>query len=212
MTLRIRWPLKALLLVGLLAATTALLARPSRSAADPSDGLLLAANRDRLALCVQPLAGAVQPREARALVQGALAEVATHPSWAPAGLPAAPPAVEAGCPAAPALLRPGSAHDGGRPNGDPLRERVERASRFRAFVFIVPEGQAATLFGGSSRRTAAQELLCDDHAHRCVAVTTGLYLTPGELRDAPFLRHALERAIGLEPPVLPPPPAVPPQR
>ncbi len=91
--------------------------------------------------------------------------------------------------------------------------RVARASRFRVFVFVVPEGQTAALFSGAARRTGAQELLCDDEGHACVAVTTGLYLSPRELRDAPFLQDALARAIGLEPPVPPQqPPTIPPER
>jgi hypothetical protein len=159
-------------------------------------------DRDRLAICVQPVAGAgVTPQEARSLVEGALSAVAQHPNWAPAGLAIAAPTTEIGCPTGPQLLQPGVAFDGkaSLKNGERSTPQVARASRFRAFVFILPDGQSSQLFANTARRTAAQEILCAGKV--CAEVTTGLYLSPPELRDPQVLRAALERAIGLEPAV-----------
>jgi hypothetical protein len=87
---------------------------------------------------------------------------------------------------------------------------VNRANRFRAFVFVLPDGQVNKLFGNTARRTAAEEMLCAGKV--CAEVTTGLYLSPQELRDSQVLKAALERAIGLEPAVPFKAPAQPPQR
>src|SRR5919108_6324294 len=73
-----------------------------------SGNALLAANRDRLAICVHAAAGGVvDMAQARARVQAALKEVAKHPKWSSFGYGVAPPVVHAGCPSPPYLLEPG---------------------------------------------------------------------------------------------------------
>lgn len=196
---RILWPAKVLLLTSLLSATIILAVRPAPSqAVDNPYGHLLTANRDRLAVCVQALSGAALPGEAQAAIQGVVPAALRHPWW-DSRLPA--PTVETDCaPAAtPFLLQPGAASIKGKPAGDFRSLYVARPSRFRLFVFVLPQAQITALFGDSPYRTAPQEFLCREHT--CDEVTTGIYVSPWELRDAAFLKLALQRGIGLENPV-----------
>lgn len=47
--------------------------------------------------------------------------------------------MEIGCPGEPYLLEPGASVKGGKPAGDPVAQRVDVPSRFRVFVYILPE-------------------------------------------------------------------------
>lgn len=198
---------KVLLLLGLVVATVVLFLAPALGgepqhahAAGPYNirSLLLTPNRDRLALCIQPVAGSgLAADEVRALVQTTLPRVATHQYWAVAGLAVAPPVVEVGCPSEPYLLRPGAAMAGAKEVGTADLPRVANASPYRVFVFILPEAQINAIFGVTASRAAVQELVRD--GGQCGEVSTGLYLSPQELRDPQVLTGLLERAIGLEP-------------
>lgn len=194
-----RWLAKTLLLIGLLPAIALVALRPASSQAVASSPQLLAPNRDRLAICVQPLLGAAPPREAQASVEAVLPAALQHPWWSSAGL--APPVVETNCAAAttPFLLRPGAASIKGKPSGDFRSLDVTQAGRFRLFVFVLPQNRIDTIFGDSPYRAAAQEFLCRGHV--CNEVSTGVYVSPQELRDAAFLKLALQRGLGLERPV-----------
>ena len=72
------------------------------------EGLLITANRDRLAICVQAV-GVDRSVEATAksAIETALIEVAKHPRWEASGLGVASPVVDIGCPSPPSVLRPG---------------------------------------------------------------------------------------------------------
>uniref|UniRef100_A0A831X2F6 Uncharacterized protein n=1 Tax=Thermorudis peleae TaxID=1382356 RepID=A0A831X2F6_9BACT len=162
-----------------------------------TDGLLLTTNRDRLALCVEPVAAPTVDLEvARQRMDAALATLTQHPHWRPAGLAQNAPVVEIGCPGKPYLLEPGVSVKGGKPTGDPVAQRVDVPSRFRVFVYILPEPELARIFGDTSIRRAPQEMFCEGDS--CAEVTTGLYLSPREVHDAPFLSDQLAKVIGLE--------------
>ncbi|HSH80694.1 MAG TPA: hypothetical protein VLA19_19375 [Herpetosiphonaceae bacterium] len=195
---RMRWVAKALLLVGLVSGTAALVMYPQPGhAAQPNS--LLTAGRDRLAVCVQPLSGAISPDEARAPVEAVLPAALQHPWWVADGLAA--PVVETNCAptATPFLLQPGATSILGKPSGNFNSLDVTQPARFRLFVFVLPQTQIRAIFGDSPYRVAPQEFLCREH--QCSEVTTGIYVSPEELRDAAFLKLALQRGLGLERPV-----------
>jgi|FLYL01.1.fsa_nt_gi hypothetical protein len=158
------------------------------------EGLLITANRDRLRLCVQavPRDPAAEGR-AVSLIQSALAELkARHPLWRSAGLKEAQPVVEPGCPSDPALLHPGA-----EPIvGDPYTSRVTEPSKYRVFVFILPQAEIDRLFARWPLRQAIQESICQGHV--CSEVTSGLYLSTEEIENRQFLYDALAKTIGLE--------------
>jgi hypothetical protein len=158
------------------------------------EGTLLTANRDRLRLCVQaaPRDPATEGR-AVSLIQSALAELkGRHPRWLAAGLKEEQPVVEPGCPSDPALLRPGA-----EPIvGDPYTSRVTEPSKYRVFVFILPQAEIDRLFARWPLRQVVQEFICLGHV--CPEVTSGLYLSMEEIENRQFLSDALAKSIGLE--------------
>ncbi|MPZ13823.1 MAG: hypothetical protein GEU73_05265 [Chloroflexi bacterium] len=188
----------------------AVLARP-RMLANPgrSQGVFGAPGRDRLAICVEPIAGArIAPDEARAIVTTALGEVAKHPWWniprsagpspiANPGYDVTPPVVHTGCPLPPAALSPD------------LSGRVsEEPSIYRLFVFVLPPDEIERIFGPWPPTSIACLDLKERDGRTCmeeglggqgqfVRATTGLYLSPEELRDPLFLIEHLERALNL---------------
>ena len=191
-------------------------ARPTPPPAAPGDtrrsaGALLTANRDRLAVCVQGVGSAASDgAAAREWVARALALVAQHPQFAPAGLGGRLPVVEEGCPHGPYLLEPGVFWENGIPIAGSGR-RVQEASHYRLFVFLLPPAELARVIHGSlDIRRAAEEMLCQ--GHNCGEVTTGIYLTPEETRDEPFLIAWLTKGLGLEPTLPPGNAPVPPGR
>ena len=86
---------------------------------------------------------------------------------------------------------------------------VQEASVYRLFVFLLPpESLDRVIHGHLSIRRTAEEMLCQ--GHQCYEVTTGLYLTPAEAADEPFLIGWLTKGLGLKPTVsLVTPPDVP---
>lgn len=199
--------LKLVLLVGLMIASLALALAPvlggapeHTHAAEPINisTLLLTDNRDRLSICVQPVDNvAVTSAEARAGIEATLPELARHRYWRAAGLAIARPTVALGCPGDPYLLQPGVAMAGAKTVGESSAGRVETASQYRIFVFVLPEERIKLIFGASANRAAIQEILC--RGSGCAEATTGLYLSPQELRNPQFLKTVLEQAVGLEP-------------
>jgi hypothetical protein len=184
-----------LVLAGATLATTTVLGLTFQGS-ERKEGLLVTANRERLAICVQAVgtdAGAEMDVKRR--IEALLPQLMEHPRWRPAGLGAAPPVVDIGCPSDPALLRPGAHPKGGDPSSSSL---VLEASPYLVFVFILPQAEIDRLFSNWPYRKVPQENLCEGHV--CFEVTTGLYLSPGEAQQAPFLLESLLKAIGLEPP------------
>lgn len=74
-------------------------------------------------------------------------------------------------------------------------------SRDRLFALVLPAADVDRFFGASpdARRSFPQEVLCPGGGLSCAEVTTGLYLSPVELRDAVFFRAWLKQTLGLEP-------------
>jgi len=160
---------------------------------------LLAASRERLGVCVQGVAGvAVDTDKARKQVQAALGEVTSHPLWEAGVAGNQPPIVGQGCPSQPYLLRPGVSY-GGKPIGDPAVQRVDTASAYRVFIFVLPPQKLTEVFGDpqTAIRVEPQEFLCEGEV--CAEVSTGLYVAPQELADSGFLKDWLNKALGLEP-------------
>lgn len=177
--------------------------QPEHGPIDTRTGLL-ARGRDRLLICVQGVGSvsSVAPT-ARQRIEEALSAVAgQHPNWNPAGYGRVARAVQIGCPMDPHLLRPGVEYVNGRPGPANAGERAlqaQTASPFRLYVFVLPPDDLTRVIRGEFNvRTAAQEVLCDDG--RCAEVTTGLYLTPGDLTNAPLLQEWVAKGLGLEPP------------
>ena len=159
--------------------------------------LLLTANRDRLAVCVQPIGvDAGLTSSAKARIEDALQGVAEHPYWQDMGLSAAvdSPVVDVGCPSDPPAPDP----DLGVPIDNLLGHRVSEASYYRLFVFVLPQQELDAWVGGLNRRSGPQESICSGDV--CFEVTTGLYLTAEEVDDVPFVVERLNKAIGLEDP------------
>ncbi len=149
------------------------------------EGLLLTANRDRLAICVQAV-GVDSSLEAKAksAIETALVEVAKHPRWEATGLGVASPVVDIGCPSGPA-------------SRDLETQFVTEPSFYRLFVFVLPQEEFDVPFAGLPRlRTASQEVVCEGDS--CGEVTSGLYIHSGELGDVAFLTDALAQGVGLE--------------
>lgn len=189
----------ALLAVGLFASGALGVPGGERSNDQVIAGPLLAASRDRLSVCVEPVAGAQSTvDESRSAVETALIRASQRPEWATSGLDMTTALVQPGCPQEPYLLLPGASY-AGKPVGDPSIQEVIQASEHRLFVFVLPDAEIQRIFGpGESVRLEPQEFLCQDHT--CSEVTTGLYVAVSELRDPEFLEEWLARALGLAPP------------
>jgi len=169
----------------------------SEQSPDRKEGLLLTANRDRLAICVQAVGiDPVMQTEAKTRIEELLPELEKHRNWVLARLDVAPPVVDAGCPSDPALLRPGADVKFGAADSSSV---VKEASQHRLFVFILPQSEIERLFAGWPYRRVPQELVCE--GHQCGEVTTAIYLSLEELQSESFLKESLVKGIGLEPAV-----------
>ncbi len=167
------------------------------------DNLLGTANRDRLAVCVQPVgfegtgseAAAAEQLQALAgpVMEAALEEAQKHPQWdARGGAGPLSPVVDLGCPSGPA---PSDGYP--RAIERIIGHIVQEAGYYGVFVFILPDADLDQLLGGSAIRTANQERIRDDDF--CPPVSNAIYLKPGDLQDLPFVVNVLERVLGLEP-------------
>lgn len=192
--------LAAMAVAGILSLTAfILLATPSSPATTREDrtqgGLLLTPNRDRMAVCLQPTAGAaIDTESAKARVLSALGELRAGWQWLPAGLGATPAEVDVSCPSEPYHLRE-DFRDKAK-GGDPQIQGVSTASKYRVFLFIAPQAEIDRAFPVGTHRRVPQEILLlrrDQGAE----VTTALYLSPAELSDHAFLKEWLAKAIGI---------------
>ena len=165
------------------------------------DGLK-AASRDRLALCVQGIDGAtVDGETAIASVRTALQRAQRQPAWSILKISDGPAVVAYGCPLPPVL----------EPSGpvvsfmvhDLTSRRVDVASAYRVFLFVMREADVQRAFGTDTlySRAANEEMLCAPAqtvtGERCQSVTTGVYLTQGELNDPAALEYAILRGLEL---------------
>jgi hypothetical protein len=172
--------------------------------------LMATANRDRLAICVQPVgfgdsgsvAAAAEQLQASAkpIIEEALAVARNHPQWdARGGAGPLSPVVDVGCPSGPATTDP-SGHL--RTIETIFGHVVEEAGYYSVFVFILPDADLDQLLGASTIRatnirTANQETICDGDV--CGPVSNAIYLKPSDLEDPSFVINQLERVLGLEP-------------
>ena len=164
-------------------------------------GLLITANRDRLAICVQAVGvDASLEATAKSAIETALVEVAKHPSWEASGLGVASPVVDIGCPSPPAVLRPGVEIErlgkglGVLTSPYPC---VEEASYYKEFVFIVSPAELERIFGKDPELTLSQQEVFCGGASGNTGVTGGMYLTPADLDDLNLLTEKLKRTVGL---------------
>lgn len=168
---------------------------------------LLDFGRNRLAMCIQPLAGAAtDPEAVRAAIQGAVASLSQRPAWSEMQLDRQPVVVDQTCPKQPALPGPGPVPR------DPFETAIDRtlnvdsASPYGVFIWVMPEAHLRTLFGGrlDTPRTATEERVCPSGQRRqCETSTVGLYVADSEVGDQARVERLLASAIAAS--LLPPP-------
>lgn len=163
---------------------------------------LLTSERDRLSICVDSAgltADVVEVSESdgKVTVEAAMSELAaSHPSWAKKDLSDPPPVVDIGCPIGPALYDPNRGPQGGDLYSV-LGRTVSEASPYRVHVYLLPEDEVSRVVGESGYRVTTEELMWSD-VDVLSPVTTGVYLSPTDLRDTTLVRESLDDAIGLE--------------
>jgi hypothetical protein len=163
----------------------------------PSGNLLITANRDRLAICIDSAspvtsAPASLPANAKEAMQTALQEVARHPYWQRAGITLAP-VVDVGCPSPPPPIGDPSSY---APIEGVWGFPVSMPSYYRVFVFVLDPHELQKLVGTSRSRRAPQELSCLGDS--CAEITAALFLSVDELADPAFVTDNLEKATGLD--------------
>lgn len=160
----------------------------------------LVPSRDHVAICVETVDGS-QPggdtERVRAQVRNALSIIASTPEWEAAGFASAEPTVASGCPQQGYALRSEVSMQGPRERfaGNPSLLRVEQASPFFLFVFVLPDDQISSLFEDWSIRVTSEEMLCNEGT--CATATTGVYVSQTELEDQAFMSEWLMKGLGL---------------
>lgn len=157
------------------------------------EGILLTANRDQLAICVQAEGVSETMTDlARTNILATWPTIAANPLWEWAGVGNSAPLVELGCPAGPTYPDPGTG------SSVFLAEKrvVPVPSQYKVFVFILPKTNLDLMLGPDASRVAAQEMFCEGHI--CEEVTTGLYLSDEDIGNSATLIDLIEDAIGLE--------------
>lgn len=190
-------------LAAILANFTLRQSSPSR--VEFSGDALLITSRERLAICIKPVAGAlVDTAHARSIVESVLQELGQSSRWQQTAYTKAVPVVETVCNERPSVLDPNVTVTEGvdisiRQREDPPMSQA--LSKYRVIIFVMPENMMERYFVGlTERRQAilrreAEEVYCEGHV--CFEVTTGLYLTPIEIIDRPLVYTALEVTLGL---------------
>jgi len=152
----------------------------------------------RLSFCIQAVG--IDPSveaAAKASIETALLEVMQNPHWKISGLSAALPLVDIGCPEEPLPARPGVVwKDAQIIGGTGTIYTVPEPGPYNKFVFIMPLEQINTLLGGLSIRHAPQDYV-NDGSEVSAEMASGMYVTPEELQDLPFLVKHLTIAAGL---------------
>lgn len=159
-------------------------------------GLLLTANRDRLALCIElpgvPLADQASVELA---VEDVLSTVSAAVSTTHPELGDPPPVVDVDCPGE----RPSPSSSWAGSYFELPGRRVEDASYYRVHIYIVSAEELSRMSGDPPFQLATEEFACN--GDDCRDVTMALYLSADQVGDARFLKDNLEKALGLKPPV-----------
>jgi hypothetical protein len=198
-----------LVILGLVAAIVSLIVtrQSPPGHVELSGGGLLVASRDRLAICIKPVAGAsVNSARARSAVEDALQELARDPRWSQAAYAKTPPAVDVNCSEEPAIFAPTVTVTTGSAQSSRLhvgRRDVTAPSKYLTIVFVLPDDLMERYFFGltasefAKYRNESEELVCEGHV--CIEVTRGLYLLSHEIIDPPLVLSALRKVLGYEP-------------
>lgn len=165
-----------------------------------SGNMLLASNREELAVCVEVIDGTSQVTLQTLANNVNIAldqQISAHPRWSELGYDKFPNRVDASCPTAPYLLQPGAAHPllPGSEKAEVPVPMVEVPSPYRIHLYVVFSEEIMQAFGASDLRSAPQEMLCD--GTQCFEVTSALYLTPEETMNSEILKDRLERILAL---------------
>ena len=177
--------------------------QPSLAHTHPSSSgnMLLASNREELAICVDVLFGAegVPPQGLANQIRDLLDNpIKAHPRWSELGYDQFQTRVEIGCPTEAYLIQPGAAH--------PLLpwgieattwvSNVETPSPYRVHVYVVSPTVIKNSFRGTDLRYAPQEYICENGD--CFEVTGAVYLSPSEALNPQFVQNRLERILALD--------------
>lgn len=164
---------------------------------------LMVDNRSALSICVDSKVSDIGNEQLAGAAARALEHVKKHPHYQLAGLAAVNSTVEVGCPGPARAGLPGFDPTSGELGDDPAQSiAVAQPSRYRTFVFIVPEERISTFkeldpYTPYPVRRTPQETYC--HDGECFEVTTALYFTRAELGNASVLVPNLIRGVGLDP-------------
>ena len=152
----------------------------------------------RLSFCIQAVG--IDPSVeavAKARIETALLEVMRDPHWKISGLGVGLPLVDIGCPEEPLPSRPGIVwKDAQIAGGTGTIYTVPEPGPYNKFVFIMPLERIDTLLGGPSIRHAPQDYVSDG-SELILERASGMYITPEEVQDIPFLVKHLTIAAGL---------------
>lgn len=158
---------------------------------------LLTTNRSSLKLCVNSEVAAVSNAALQAVTQTALTRIATHPRFAADGFARSAPLVEAGCPGSARIAEPGFDPRGGYSDHGGIV--VNQPTQYRTYVYVVSDGQLAPLAGYGHQRVPREVYCPPSSPDDCAAVSTAVYLTPGDLSDSNKLVREIMGALGMNP-------------
>ncbi|WP_322489342.1 hypothetical protein [Chloroflexus sp.] len=141
--------------------------------------------RTNLRICVQWINGKGANAEVVGRIASALAQVAKHPDFVPAGLArGAGPHVQGRCDQAPTIRT------------DRRGPYVtSKPSDIYTYIYIASEDELRGVLFKRYPRVTTQETQCEEH--KCHEVTKALYITPEELADDKLLINALTSGVGL---------------
>jgi hypothetical protein len=177
-----------------------------------SPGRLMTHTRDRLAICVDVAGSAsLNATTLRGTVQTVLASLQVKPRWVQQGLNKGSPLVEVGCQHEPVMLQPGVIVSKSVTSTRfvPSVPIVREPSKYVVMLFVLSDVDIDRLFFNTppSRRTSEEEVVCPPNVtpspvmgwrdSRCSVVTTGLYVSEGEVRDEGVVSNALGLSLGV---------------
>ena len=156
---------------------------------------LLTTNRHSLKLCVNSTVAGMSDAALQATITAALQKASAHPRFARAGFAVSPPQVEIGCPGVARIAEPGFDPRAGYSNvGGVL---VDQPTQYRTYVYLVPQEQLAAL-GGLGHQRVPQEVYCPPLSDNCAAVSTAVYLSPGDIPNLVKVARELAGGLGLD--------------
>jgi hypothetical protein len=162
------------------------------------NSFLLTDNREALEVCVEFVnvdASSEEGQRALDNIREAVDQIAKHPSWSLTDDPTdvgETALVDAGCPLG---VPPAGLERFGLPIDNILGHRVDSPSRYRLFLFVMPDDEAAAFAGDDEHNWAIQEYTCQGDV--CAGVSSGVYLglSQATLKE---LEETLAKAVGLE--------------